>query len=362
MKVLFYFGVFARVGGIEEFTHDLALALHSEGVEVEVLCASIKNPILDRLKKAGIKIFRIPVYYGCRWNIPDYALLPFALRKIKKANVVIHQKPFRRGWYKWFSRGARHVYITAYRPSEQFPNLHNRNTFFSFFDLILTQVSVFTEDLADLKENVPVEVVPYIPPAPTSIRNSSRDGGVLRVGMMGRLEPQKNPLYALRIVKRLCENPPKGFLSVEFHVYGSGSLEEQVRNKASSLELQVCFHGTYPRSKVPDIVCASDLFLITSVSEGQCIVALEILAMGRPLFATPIGALPAILEKPERGMLLPEEDADAGAECISHWLGTHQPVSAKKIQQSYLEDYDQDAIKQRYVGLFRGLVSAEGML
>lgn len=355
MKVLFYFGVFARIGGIEEFTRDLALALHAEGMEVEILCASMKSPILDHLERAGVKIFRVPVFHGCRWNIPDYALLPFALQQIKKADIVIHQKPFRKRWYQKFSRRAKHVYITAYRPAEQFPDTSARNAFFSFFDLILTQVNEFSTDLIGAVRHVPVQVVPYIPPVPNLSPASFRDDGILRIGMMGRLEAQKNPLYALNILSHLSENPPLGFHTVELHIYGAGGLERRVRDAASSLGVSAYFHGAYSRSSVPDIVGSNDIFLITSISEGQCIVALEILAMGRPLFATPVGAIPRILEKYSRGALLPEEDADVAAACICRWLGGHQPISSKEIQASYLEDYDQEAIKQRYVKLVQEL-------
>ncbi len=357
MKVVFYSGVFARNGGIEMFTRDLALALHASGIEVQIVCASMGNPVLSGLTAVGIDVFRVPVFHGCRWGVPDYALLPLALPQLRKADIVIHQKPLRSGFYRLLSRKPRHVYITAYRPREQFPDLLQRRRFFSFFDLVLTQGQVFKQDLIDVDIDRPIEVaplilgdMPYQPP-----RNG--EDGILRIGIMGRLEPQKNLSHALELVAYLKRRPPAGWRDVQLNIYGSGSLEGEVSARAAKLGLPVEFHGAYAHSKVPEIVADNDVFLVTSVSEGQCIVALEILAGGRPLFATPVGALPDILARAERGALLPMEDAADGADRIREWLERNAPVSAEKIRQGFLQEYNPQQTRRRYLELFKGMVS-----
>ncbi|VGO21677.1 glycosyltransferase family 4 protein [Pontiella sulfatireligans] len=350
MRVLFLFGVFAKVGGIEEFTVDLALGLVRAGVEVEILCSSLHNPALGLLKKAGVKISRIPVVHGCNWNIPDYVLFPFALSRARKADVVIHQKIFDKLFYKNLPRSVRHVFITAYRPREISPELDSRCRFYSFFDLVITQEETFREDIIESGAKVLIEVVPYIPLGIIPLQERAQDT-VLRIGMMGRLEPQKNPLMALEIVSLLRNGPPAGWSSVEFNIYGSGTLEAAMRNEAEPKELNVNFHGTYKRSDVPNIVAANNLFIITSHSEGQCIVALEVLASGRPLFATPVGALPQILSEPERGALLNVEDIESAGETIRCWLQNNQSVSAAGIQRSYLNSYNREAIIERYLNV-----------
>lgn len=351
MKVLFYFGIFAKIGGIEEFTHDLALALHYEGVEVEVLCASLENTVLNNLVKEGVKVSKIPVYYGCRWNIPDYALLPYALMKMQQADVVIHQKPFPKNWYPLYSHHAKHVYITAYRPLEQFPDKEERNNFFSFFDLILTQSEEFVSDFDTKNFPVRYQVVPLIPPATSCLQVAQRDDHVLRIGMLGRVEPQKNPTHALQIVALLKKKLALDYAAIELHVYGAGSLLSEMKELAKKLGVNSVFHGIYARSAVPDIVAENDLFLITSVSEGQCIAALEILAGGRPLFATPVGALPEILADARRGALIPLDDNERAARNICAWLARNLEWKAENIQESYLNDFDRKNITKQYVKL-----------
>lgn len=353
MKLCFYFGVFARNGGIEEFTKDLALALLDSGVDVEIVCASLKHPLLEQLKLAGAKIIRVPVYHGCRWHIPDYALFLFALVRVARADVVVHRKPHPELVYRFLSKKATHIYITAYRPKEQLPSCTDREKFFSFFDLVFTQTEAFRNDLIECGLERPIHVIPHIPPVMHNLaeRRAEKDR-VLRVGMMGRLESQKNPLYAMEIALALRQTPPGGIDNVEFHVYGTGALEQAMRSRAEKEHLGCFFHGRYHRSNVEEIVSENDLFIITSVTEGQCIVALEVLAGGRPLFATPVGALPEILRKSERGALLPENAAAAAAECISTWMADKR-LGAEAIQRSYYQDYNTEDVKSRYVELIK---------
>jgi glycosyltransferase involved in cell wall biosynthesis len=51
--------------------------------------------------------------------------------------------------------------------------------------------------------------------------------------------------------------------------------------------------------------------------EGQCLAALEILSRGRPIVATPVGALPQILLVPEFGAIAPLHDAREFARVLS---------------------------------------------
>ncbi len=353
MKISFYSGVFARSGGIEEFTADLALALLDVGEEVEIVCASVPHPILDRLKRAGARITRVPFYHGCRWNLPDFVLYPWALARLRHADVVIHQKPFRPVFYRHLSRKPQHVFITAYHPNDQFPDAVQAQGFFSFFNRIVTQSQTFQRDLVGKGITCPIHVVPLIPPQIESGAVSAPpSGNVLKLGMFGRLERQKNPLYALAIAEALNECPPDGYSGVELNIYGTGSLEQELRRKADTCGLPVVFHGRYARDTVHQLIGGNHLCLITSVSEGQCIVALEVLACGRPVFATPVGALPDILSRRERGAVLPFDDVAAAADGIRVWLAREGGVDAPGIVRSYLEDYARDKIRDHYVELF----------
>jgi glycosyltransferase involved in cell wall biosynthesis len=351
MKVAFLNGVFARIGGIEEFTQDLALELLHKDVEVCIVCASLKNPTLDRLKEAGAKVRRVPVYHGCRWNIPDHVLLPFACFWLRGADVVIHQKPLSAWAYRILPQHAKHIYLTSYSPAEQFPNVAGAKRFFSFFDGVVTQLESFKDELLERGVECPIYVIPLIPPRVADLTVGRSENRILRIGMMGRLEPQKNPAYALDAMEALSQSLPVGKDSVEFHVYGEGSLSSSLKKKTGTSNFMTEFHGVYQRDDVERIVSENDGFLITSNSEGQCIVALEILASGRPVFATPVGALPSILKEPDRGALLPRNNPNEAAKMIRAWFELNRLTTATEIRKSYQKNYDRDTVSSEYVDL-----------
>lgn len=352
MKVCFYFGVFARNGGIEEFTRDLGGVLLESGAEIEVVCASLKHRLLDELQSLGARITRIPIYWGCRWRIPDFALLPLGVIRAGTADIVVHRKPHPSLSYRLLSRRPKHIYITAYRPSEQFPDAVKRKLFFSWFDVVFTQTEEFRKDLVECGLKKPIIIIPHIPPATEEPIGSIGKGDVLRIGILGRLEGQKNHREAFRILNRLSAELPPRFNHLEFNIYGDGALMGELTAKALSCSYKVNMHGRYKRTEIHLLAQQNDLFLIPSFSEGQCIVALEILAAGRPLFASPVGALPEILEgNPVRGNLIPLDDAEGSSKIIRNWLGQNKNVNPVDIQESYRLNFDANTIRRQYSGL-----------
>lgn len=349
MKICFYSGIFARHGGIEVFTRDLALALRHAGIEVRIVCASLKNPILDELKRAGVEIVAVPVFFGCRWNLPDYALLPVAMNALRDADVVIHQKPFKEWFYRLLPSRPKHVFLTAYHPADQFRRKSGDREFFDFFDHIITQTEAFRTDIINRGVKTAVSVLPLFPPRLMNITAADRDKrDPFRFGILGRIEPQKNHAYAVRIVNAYKEHVASSYTGVELHVYGSGMLEQEVRSLADALEVSVVFHGAYHRDDLPQILAENDAFLITSISEGQCIAALEILSAGQPLFACAVGALPEVLNDPLRGELLPPDDERSAATLIAEWFKQYSHLQPADIQASYSRSYDRDQIEDRY--------------
>lgn len=354
MKVAFYNGVFARIGGIEAFTNDLAVSLLEAGVSVTIICAASKNATLDHLEQRGAAVKRVPVTFGCRWNWPDKLLQRFAPKWMEGMDLVIHQKPNDDPFYQTLPTDVSHVFLTAYDPAEQFGEPGRILRFFSHFKAVITQTQGFRQALLDEGITHPVHVLPLIPPEPADPLVGKRDHETLRLGLMGRLEAQKNPVYALEIMEALSAGL-SGKKQVEFHFYGTGSMEPELQRRAASGKVRVIFHGAYRRDDLPRIVSENDGFLIPSLYEGQCIVALEVLACGRPVFATAVGALPEILSAPARGALLPAGDPAVAAQTVADWFETNGYDRADTILQSYQKDYAQEKVRSDYVTLIRKL-------
>ena len=149
-----------------------------------------------------------------------------------------------------------------------------------------------------------------IPPKPITPHPFPDGGHCLRLGFLGRLVPQKNLVYLLEAFEHLvagragaCSEP----VSWELHLFGDGPTKQELESAAAArgLESRVHFHGAVPHDAVAAAIDQCHLFAFSSVSEGQCLAALEILSRGRPIVATPVGAFPEFLTAPELGQLCP---------------------------------------------------------
>jgi glycosyltransferase involved in cell wall biosynthesis len=78
---------------------------------------------------------------------------------------------------------------------------------------------------------------------------------------------------------------------------------------------------TGPRSDVPRVMAACDVFVLPSFEEPFGLVFLEAMAMGRPVVAIDNGGTPEVVEHGRSGLLSPPWDVPALAENIAKLLG-----------------------------------------
>ena len=102
-------------------------------------------------------------------------------------------------------------------------------------------------------------------------------GRSFTIGMVGRLQPEKNHVFALELLKSLQDK------SVKMLIVGNGEKESDIRQKIQELDLeeQVCLLGR--RNDVPAIMNACDMLLLPSLFEGFPVVGVEAAATGLPI-------------------------------------------------------------------------------
>lgn len=126
------------------------------------------------------------------------------------------------------------------------------------------------------------------------------------VAVVGRLDDNKNPLRAVRILKLLHD------MECRYHIYfiGDGELREDVRTLAKEEKLEEYVHLTgYLENPFP-VMKRCDCTLMTSRSEGFQMSLLESLTLGVPFISTDVGAS-AMLACEENKCTVFETDSDA---------------------------------------------------
>ena len=364
--IVMHIGGFAKVGGIEAFARDFLLAIAPAYPERELVMWGQRGAghrLLDEIAASGTRITGSAWRWGCVWNLPDFVLLPAGISAVRRAAVVVFKRPppkvvlrILRAAAGLTGRRIPFVLIMPYGPGEYWGH-PQASPSVELFDLITVQSEQGVHDLRKIGYRGRIENIPLLPPrsvAPVAYPSATGDG-VFRLGFLGRLVKQKNLGYLLDVFRVLTRNAPTRF---ELHLFGDGALRAGLQQKCSDLALQnVTFHGEVARDEVARAIDSCDLFLNTSLTEGQCIVALEVLSRGRPLIATPVGALPEVLGQKELGRLAPLDDAETFAARVKEVVDEilHGSITPHSVVRAFRVRYDHDEVVNRYLALLASL-------
>jgi len=136
----------------------------------------------------------------------------------------------------------------------------------------------------------------------------------LLVCWVGRLVPIKDCATFVRA----CAEVARSQSRVRFIIAGDGELRSQLEAQADRLRVPVQFLGS--RSDVPDLMAASDLFVLSSTNEGFGRVLVEAMASGLPIVATKVGGVPEVVEHGRSGLVVPPGDSSAMADAMRRLL------------------------------------------
>jgi glycosyltransferase involved in cell wall biosynthesis len=119
---------------------------------------------------------------------------------------------------------------------------------------------------------------------------SGRRNGPLRVVTIGRLEPAKGALEAIRLVDGLPAST-----QVELTVCGGGSIAARVEKAARASPKTIVTTGAIPHQDVQDRLADADVLLLLSDSEGFPTVLLEAGAAGCAVITYEVGGTAELL-------------------------------------------------------------------
>jgi N-acetyl-alpha-D-glucosaminyl L-malate synthase BshA len=169
---------------------------------------------------------------------------------------------------------------------------------------------------------------------------------------VARFHPVKDHRTLLQAFVEVARSRPE----VDLLLVGDGALRPDLERltKELSLERRVRFMGV--RNDVADVLRASDVFALTSLSEAASITLLEAMASGTPVVVTAVGGNPEIVRDGVNGLLAPRGDAHAIAQAILRLL--QDPAEARVMGQAGLErvrtSYRLDQTIERYYQLYEG--------
>jgi glycosyltransferase involved in cell wall biosynthesis len=356
-KVTFVQGGFAGVGGIESFAVDLLSSLSARNVPTELICwnaaGSNGSPANGELSKGKVKILRTGWRWGCRWGWPDSVMVLRHWKRLANAELLVLGKlPHNRALHRLLSLRKRMILITPYRPSEMWIEERPHPDILNSFESIVVQARVFEDDLRKSGYLGPVFTLPYLPP---EARETSAwpETNPLQIGFLGRLVPDKNLEYLIVSFARLRELGTRA---------SERSALQSLAGRLGVTE-HVEFHGRIDRSRVAAAIDQCHVFAFSSRTEGQCLAALEILARGRRVLGTPVGAFPDFL-RGVLGSIAPLNDPNAFATALKRMaepvLGGQ--IAPADIQQAYSKRFQRGQVVEGYMRIFGCTDASQRML
>lgn len=111
------------------------------------------------------------------------------------------------------------------------------------------------------------------------VREQMDAGRKYIIGTVGRLAEQKNPFFAVEVIKKLHEEMP----GTEYWWIGSGDLDNQIKEYIESCGALNYIKLLGSRNDVLDLYQAMDCFFLPSMFEGLPVTGVEAQAMGLPM-------------------------------------------------------------------------------
>lgn len=171
------------------------------------------------------------------------------------------------------------------------------------------------------------------------------------IGIVARLDPIKNHAVLLAAMQQVIMSIPDAVLLVA----GDGPLRTALETTASSLGLgsHVRFLGA--RSDIPELMCAMDLFVLCSYSEGLSLTLIEASAAGKAIVATDVGGNAEVVQQGVTGLLVPSDQPAVLAEAIQRLLSTPEELAAmgSEGRRHFEVGFTLDGMVAAYEALYR---------
>ncbi len=317
----------SRIGGAEVFVTELFSSLSEMGAHVEVFCPA-GRPFVDYAEARGIH----PITWKTHGKFDPLTVIRLA-RLMKRHRIdVIHTH--------LSTASLLGAFAAKLAGKRSVAHVHGLNTAtcFKYSDLIIAVSEKVKEHLVaqGIRENkirVVHNGVNLLRFQPTDTREAKAklgyDPDEPLLGVFGRLSSEKGQRTAVEAMFLIAKGNPspslshgeRGFEDAHLAIVGDGKDRSDLEASVDALGIResVTFIGFM--QDVREMMSACDVVIVpSSRGEGFGLVAVEAMALRKPVVASAQGGLPEIVVPDETGLLVPPNDPQALAEAVCRLL------------------------------------------
>lgn len=254
------------------------------------------------------------------------------------------------------SRHRDAVVLTHHNSRLSFPGL-----FFRYLDRVVdtyVAISAETEDIYGSRCRKPARRISNgISDVFVSQAQRSPPARPCRIISVGAVSDQKNYRLLIATARELSARGTEGPVAV-FQIAGAGQGLESLRSDVENAGLAGTVEFLGERSDVSRLLADADLFLNTSLYEGQSIAMLEAMAMALPVIATDVPGNRDLVIHEENGLLAPLDKPAAIADAIMRLV--EDPLICAKLSDGAHETGRRFSIEKTaadHLDLYASIVS-----
>jgi glycosyltransferase involved in cell wall biosynthesis len=352
-------------GGAEMLVKDFLLAQDTEQFEMAAcsLYPFSGTTIEQELQRAGIRVFYLTKKLG-----PDLGIfkeLYDTLKDFKPHVIHTHRYVIR---YTLIPALLCRIPVkihTIHNVAEKEVDLAGRIIHFFAYHFFKYQPIGISKNISDYASSyytmghIPhiyngIRTVLYN--SPIELRKKTRksldiaDDDIIFINV-GRFFPQKNHRLLIEAFRKVTLPEPNATLLL----IGEGELRPEIERIVSEKGLNERIRFLGLRKDIPELLGASDIFVLSSDWEGLPLTIIEAMAAGKPVIATAVGGLPELIDQGINGVLVPPGDETALARAMTAMA--NDPLRAKQMggagRKIAREKFDIEAMVQAYEKLYQ---------
>ncbi len=377
------------IGGAQEVVRTLVEYLASNGCRL-VVCTFIDGPVRQDIERLGVKVVVLPR----RHSIMAFPLFFIDMIRIWKqlarlireheidivqthlfdlsTNFLMLLLPYTTNLRLLFwtvhnvnsgpagdnlSKPKRYVYRWLYKLASQ-----KASGFIAVSDRVkkamLGAVGPTIEDSITVICNG-VNVKRYGHPVDkTAVRSElGLDANAYLAAVVGTLKEQKGHRYLIEAAASIVSQ----YSNWHLLVIGDGELGEELQAQTDRLGLGEHIHFLGNRHDVPDLLAASDLFVLPSLWEGLPMALIEAMATGLPIVATQVSGTIQVMVPDETGILVPPGEAQKLTEAVLQILSDSERALAMgaAARRRVEEEFSAQKQADEHLALYHRLLQEE---
>jgi glycosyltransferase involved in cell wall biosynthesis len=178
------------------------------------------------------------------------------------------------------------------------------------------------------------------------------------IGTLTVLRPEK----ALDVLIEAAALLTREFPDLSVLIAGAGPEEERLRSRIRQHGLERTVRLIGFRPNVEDVLASVDVAIFSSDREGSPLAVMEAMAAGKPIVATRVGGIPALVKHEQHALLAPRRDASALAEAVTRLLRDRELRErlGRNARERQRRDFDIESTVRAVEDLYDQLFAASG--